>query len=123
MNHAARFYKSVGFAFRGLSRAWHNEPNFRWEAAAAVVAVAAGIWLNVSAEGLALLILCSTLVISLELVNTMIELMSDMLKPRLDNYIKNIKDLTAAAVVIAALGSIGVAICILIPRIIDLLWQ
>ncbi len=123
MNHATRFYKSVGFAIRGLSRAWHSEPNLRWEITAAVLVLALGLVLDVSAEGLALLILSSTLVISLELVNTMIELMSDMLKPRLDNYVKSIKDLTAAAVVIAALGSIGVAVCILVPRIIDLLWQ
>lgn len=123
MKQLRHFSNSVGHAFRGLARAWREEPNFRWEVIAAILVIAAGLFLEVSAAGLALLILTSTMVIALELVNTMVEIISDILKPRLDSYIKNIKDVTAAAVALAALGSIGVAVCILVPPIINLLWR
>jgi diacylglycerol kinase len=123
MKHLSRFSNSVVHAVSGLSRAWREEPNFRWESAAAILVIAGGLILKVSLAELALLILTSTMVMALELVNTMVEIVSDMLKPRLDSYIKNIKDVTAAAVALAAIGSLGVAACILVPPIINLLWR
>jgi len=123
MNSAKRFLKSVSFAGRGIAKAWRDEPNFRWEITAALVAILAALLLKVSYVGVAVIIMTCSFVIALELINTMIEMISDVLKPRLDEYVKHIKDLTAAAVAVAALGSIGVAIFLLLPLIINLLWQ
>ena len=122
MNSVKRFLKSTAFARRGLAKAWHDEPNFRWESIIALTVIAAALLLKVSFIGIAIIIMTCSLVIALELINTMIELISDVLKPRLDQYVKQIKDLTAAAVAITALGSIGVALFLLLPPIINLLW-
>jgi len=123
MKKIVRFFTSVGFGTRGLFRAWKNEMNLRLEIIAALVAVIASILLKISLIGVAIIILTSTLVISLELLNTMIELVSDVLKPRLNHYVAQIKDMTAAAVIVAALGSLGVAACLLVPPIVHLLWR
>lgn len=117
------FLKSVSFAGRGLAKAWHDEANFRTEVVIAFLVIIISYFLGMSNVGLAIIILTCVLVIGLELINTMIELISDVLKPRLDQYIKLIKDLTAAAVSVAAVGAVGVAICLLWPLIARLLWR
>jgi diacylglycerol kinase len=117
------FLKSLGFASRGLQKAWHDESSFRGEVFAAFIVILAALLLRISLTALAVIVMTSFFVISLELINTMVESMSDMLKPRLDQYVKQIKDLAAAAVAVAAVGSIGVALCILVPPIARLFWQ
>ncbi len=123
MKKFRRFLQSLIFANRGLAKAWNEELNFRWEIIAAIFVIILGLFLRLPASHLALIILTCSVVLALELVNTMIESVSDMLKPRLDQYVKQIKDLSAAAVAIAALGSIGVAACLLVPPLLRLLWQ
>jgi len=122
MNPLKRFLKSIAFAKRGLVKAWHNEANFRWELIIACLVILLAGLLKISSVGLAIIIMTCAFVLALELINTMIEMISDVLKPRLDQYVKHIKDLTAAAVAVAALGSIGVAIFLLLPPLIRLLW-
>lgn len=123
MRTGKHFLNSVKFAWRGIAQAWHNEPNFRLEIIAALTVILVSLLLKISFIGIAIIILTCSVVVALELINTMIELISDVLKPRLDQYVKQIKDLTAAAVAIAAIGSIGVALFLIIPAIVNLLWQ
>lgn len=118
-----RFLKSVNIARQGLIKAWHDELNFRLEVIIAVIVVISAYLLGASYLALAIIILTCSLVIAMELVNTVVEVISDAFKPRLDQYVKHIKDLVAAAVFIAAIGSIGVAICLLWPLIARLLWR
>ncbi len=123
MTQFSRLMQSFTFAGRGIAKAWHEEANFRLEIIAAIIVIATSIYLQLNALSIALIIFTCAIVLALELVNTMIEAISDMLKPRLNQYVKEIKDLTAAAVAIAALGSLGVAICLLLPPILELLWR
>ncbi len=123
MKHLSRFAKSVSFSTRGIAKAWREEPNFRLEIIAALAVILLAGLLRIDAGDLALIIFCCAIVLALELVNTMIEAISDMLKPRLNQYVKDIKDLTAAAVAIAALGSLGVAACLLVPPMIAFFWR
>lgn len=123
MNEVKHFLKNVRFAGQGLAKAWRHEPNFRSEVVAAILVILVGYLLDISHVALAVLFITSLIVIALELVNTMVESVADMLKPRLDEQVKHIKDLSAAAVAVAAIGSIGVALCLLVPPIVNLLWQ
>ena len=63
----------------------------------------------------AVLILTIILVLSLELINSQIERILDFLQPDHDPKIERIKDLSAAAVLVASLGSIAIALLILLP--------
>lgn len=122
MNEIKHFLKNVRFAGQGLAKAWRHEPNFRSEIVAAVLVIFVGYLLDIGPVALAVLFITSMIVIALELVNTMVEGVADMLKPRLDEQVKHIKDVSAAAVAVAAIGSIGVALCLLVPPIVNLLW-
>ena len=59
-----------------------------------------------------LLILLIGAVWTLELVNSIIERLADAFKPRLHSYVKDVKDIMAAAVLIASLiaGAVGITI-------------
>jgi len=55
------------------------------------------------------------MVLSFELVNTMAERIIDLVEPRWQDKIRDIKDVLAAAVLIAALGSIIIGLIIFWP--------
>jgi len=59
------------------------------------------------------------LVILMEIINSAIERITDVLKPRLDNYVKEIKDIMAAAVMLASVIAIIVGLIIFIPYFIN----
>ncbi len=56
-------------------------------------------------------------VLVLELLNTGIERLIDLLKPRLDDYVKDVKDVMAAAVLLASFFAVVIGIVIFWPHI------
>lgn len=116
-----RLGKSFMYASRGLAKAWREEANFRIESIATIIVFILAFWLELDGIRLSILALTCGLVLALELVNTMIEQISDVLKPRLDLYVKHIKDLSAAAVLVAAITAIVVAVWLLLPPFLSLI--
>ena len=68
----------------------------------------------------AILLLVTMLVLMLELLNSSLERLVDLAKPRLHVYAGEIKDLMAASVLVAALFALLVGILILGPKIADI---
>lgn len=62
-----------------------------------------------------LLILASGAVLVLELLNSVVERFVDMVKPRVHEYAKEIKDLAAAAVFVMACTAVIIALIIFWP--------
>ena len=60
------------------------------------------------------------LLLILEIINTIFERLLDLLKPRLHQYVKDIKDMTAAAVFISSLAAIIIGLIIFLPPLIQL---
>lgn len=115
--------KSFGYAGRGLASAWREEHNFRLELLFCLLTLAVATFLELEAVKIAIIALACGFVLALELVNTMIEHISDLLKPRLDEYVHKIKDLTAAAVLVAALTALVVGLCLILPAAVAFSWQ
>jgi len=67
------------------------------------------------------IILCSTLVLMLEMINTAIEQLCDLVTMEDHPLIKTIKDVSAAAVLLAAAASVATGLIIFLPKITDLL--
>ncbi len=112
-----RLIKSFLNAGRGVVHVWQSQLNFRIQVTAAVVVVVAMFVYNVQPwQKVALLLLIMTVLV-LEIVNTVSEHLVDMLEPRLHHYVRDIKDLMAAAVLLASLVSVGVALVIFWPLI------
>ena len=115
------FLRSFVYAGRGLAAGMRGQRNIRVMLALAVVAAALGFWLKISALEWALLALCYGLVLSLELVNTAGEGLVDLVCPDQDPDFGRIKDVLAAAVLVAALATVAVGLLIFLPKVLRLL--
>lgn len=118
MSLRRRLIKSFHFAFRGLQYAWRHELNFRIETLTALVVVIAGLVLGITREEWMALLLVILSVFVLELFNSVIEILVDLVKPRLHEYVQIVKDVMAGAVLLASLIAAVIGFTIFIPYII-----
>lgn len=116
------FIGSLRHAVRGIRYAFCRERNFQIELLLAALAVALAFTLPLSSAERAAIFLAITLVLSMELLNTAYERMIDMLKPGLHPYAKAVKDLSAGAVLIAALFAALVGVAVFLPYIANVLF-
>ena len=100
----------------GLRYVWCNEPNFRIEVGTGVLAVAGALLLDVSPVPV---LLCCALVLGLELLNSALEALTDLVSPRPHPLAKIAKDAGAGAVLLASLVAVLVGLWTLGPP----LWQ
>lgn len=97
-----------------------QEHNARVHLFAAVAAVCIGIFLQLSALEWIAVIVVIGLVFITEIMNTAIENMANFVSPEYHVQIKVIKDLAAAAVLIAAITAVVTAVFIFLPKFIAL---
>ena len=109
--------KSFSYAFNGIKHVMANEHNFRIHLLAAVVAIVAGVWFKISASEWIAITFAIVLVLVLEIINSAIEKLADLISPGKNDTIKIVKDITAAAVLLAAIASLVIAAIIFIPKI------
>jgi diacylglycerol kinase len=112
MKPARRFARSVGFALRGGAYAWRTQAHLRFEALAALAAIAAAVALG---TGVAAVVLACALVLVTELVNTAVEATVDLVAPDPDPRAALAKDVAAGAVLVAAVGAVGVGVAVFGP--------
>jgi diacylglycerol kinase len=108
---------SFQFAFNGLKDLFKNQPNARIHLFVALFVVIAGIFFHISRMEWVVVVFCITLVLSLEAVNTAIEYLTDLVSPEFHPLAGKVKDVAAAAVLWAAIGSIVIGVLIFLPGI------
>ncbi len=114
-NEIKKFIRSLKHAIDGLNYAASHERNFRIEIfVAALVLVFIFIFKVKSWEAIALILMIMWVLIA-ELINTVLERVVDILKPRIHPYAHLIKDLMAGAVLISSVVAIIVGIIIFYP--------
>jgi len=109
--------KSFGFAFNGLKILILEEHNSRVHLIAAILVIIAGFYFQISILEWLAIILSIGFVITLEIINSAIENISDFISPEKHNSIKKIKDLSAAGVLISALTALIIGLIIFIPKV------
>lgn len=112
--------KSFKAAFNGLKWGF-SERHIRFHFLASLVVVALGFLLAISKLEWLAILLSMALVVSLELINTAIELLCDKLHPNTDPDIGKVKDLAAAAVLFASLLSGVIGGIVFIPKLCEVL--
>jgi len=112
--------RSFGHAFRGLALAFKSERSFRLHALAALVVLAVIIVLPLELWERAILLLVTMFVLVLELLNSSLERLVDLAKPRLHAYAGDIKDMMAGSVLVAAVFALVLGLLILGPKFADL---
>lgn len=117
-----KFFYSFVFPIRGLRYAYRNEQNLAVDVGVALIVIIAGFLLKVSIGEWAILTLTIGMVISLELVNTAIEAVVDLVTEKYHPLARVAKDTSAAAVFICAIAAAIEGIIIFLPKIINLLF-
>ncbi len=112
-----RLGKSFIYAIKGLVKTFQEEQNLRIQTVIAIIVVILGFCFGISEIEWIILILIIGLVILMELANSAVERITDVLKPRINDYVKEIKDIMAAAVMLASIISVVIGLIIFIPYI------
>ncbi|MFW0837584.1 MAG: diacylglycerol kinase [Candidatus Komeilibacteria bacterium] len=111
------FGRSLRRAGKGLALVWRTESNFRWEIVIAMIVIAAMLYWQVTLKEAIILILIITLVLILEIINSVLERVMDILKPKISAYVAVLKDMMAATVLLASICAIIIGLFIFLPYI------
>lgn len=103
------FFRSVFFALSGILQLLRSERNFKIHLLALIVVIFGGLYFHITSIEWSIVLLISALVISLEAINTAIEKLCDLHSTEPNEQIKIIKDIAAAAVLIASIFSLLIA--------------
>lgn len=112
------FFKNLWAALRGLRAAFLEEESLQLQIIAAGGVLALGWFVSVTKTELIILIFTITLVITLELVNSVVERILDMIKSEHHPIVKDAKDIMAGAVTISALAAFTIGIIIFLPHLL-----
>ncbi len=116
-----KLFNSFAFAWQGIRYSYKTQLNFRIHLLGLLGVVVAGFIFQINTTEWLLIIVCSMLVLSLELINTAIEFLCDAVTKEIHPFIKIVKDVSAASVLLAATGSVAIGLVIFVPKILTLL--
>ena len=121
MNEKTNFWKdrirSIGFAAKGAWLLMKTEASIQIQVAIAILVTVAGIYFRISSLEWILQIFAIAMVMSIEGLNTAVEKISDFVHPDQHRHIGFIKDISAGAVFIAAVGATSIGVIIYFPKI------
>jgi len=113
----AKRIASFRYAFNGLKTGIKEEHNARIHLFVAVCVLIAGIVFKISTVEWIAVIFCIGWVFALELINSAIENTADYISKEKSESIRKIKDLSAAATLVAAIASAIIGLIIFVPKI------
>jgi len=119
INHSK--VKSFSFAFAGVKEAFKKEPNLRIHFSIAILALIFAFFLKFTVIEWVILFITIFFVLTLELINTSLESVVNLVSPEIKDEAKIAKDVSAAAVLFASIMSIVVGIALFVPKIMRLL--
>ncbi|MES2441590.1 MAG: diacylglycerol kinase [Pseudomonadota bacterium] len=102
------FAERMGFAIEGWRTGWRRENSFRTQARMGAVALVALIVLRPAPVWWALVVLVSVAVMALELLNSAMEAVIDLLHPGIHPSVKAAKDMLAGAVLLMSCAALVV---------------
>ena len=112
--------KSVRHALRGVRVVFVHEQSFRIQVLAAAVVVTFAAAFGVTRNEWIVLLLLIAAVLSLELMNSIIERLADAFKPRIHPIVKDVKDIMAGTVLIVSLIAAIIGLAIFYPYLAPL---
>ena len=115
------FLKGFVYAFNGLIAFFTSERNGRIQLIVAIVVVICGWWFHLSKTEWITILACIAAVLSLEMINSAIEKLCNLVHPTYHPVIKTTKDISAGAVLWVSIISAIIGGIIFLPKISDLL--
>jgi diacylglycerol kinase len=123
MIRVGRLLRSFNYAFKGLFKVFREEQNLRIQSIASALVIILGVYFQINLMAWALLCVVIGLVLITEITNSAVERITDVLKPRINSYVKEIKDIMAAAVLLSSLVALAVGVLVFIPYVYKLFGQ
>ncbi|EGV09022.1 prokaryotic diacylglycerol kinase [Parvimonas sp. oral taxon 393 str. F0440] len=118
MKKNSSFMESFFCAFKGIIYIFKTERNFRFHIMFSVLVLLCSLIFNLSYVELSVILIMIAVVLTLEIINTIIENIMDFLCKDYNLNIKIIKDMASGAVLVSAFISIIVGLLIFIPKIL-----
>ena len=118
MKDKKRLINSFKYAFEGIISALKTEKNMKIHVLIMILVIIFGIILKISKIEWIICIVLFGLVISLELINTAIENVVDLITQEINPKAKIAKDVAAGAVLVSAITSAIIGLMIFVPKII-----
>ena len=115
-----KFIRSFSFALKGLGAAF-SEQNFWIHSVATIGVIVAGFCFSVNILEGCLLLFAISMVLTAEIFNTAIELLTDKVQPEIDPVVEKIKDLSAAAVLVSAITALAIGVLVFGKHVLHLL--
>lgn len=113
--------KSFSHACRGVKTLIKDEQSFRLQIFAALAVIFLSIIFPLSIFEIITVLLLVASVLILEMINSIFERLVDTFKPRIHPVVGEIKDIMAAAVLIASIFSAVIGTVIFLPHFLGLL--
>jgi len=107
-----QIFRSFGYAIKGLLWAIRTQTNMKIHLLAVLVVTVTGSFLDLNAVEWAIIALTIGFVLTAEMMNTAIEVLTDMISPEYNEKAGLAKDVAAGAVLVAAIVATVVAIYI-----------
>ena len=115
---SSNLLKSFKYAFTGISYVLKTSSNFKIQLIVAVIILVIGFLLQISQGNYVILIATIMSVLILEILNTSIESIVDLVvKKEFSILAKISKDTSAGAVLLASINSVIIAVYIFVPKI------
>src|SRR5688572_2197251 len=107
-----KFIKSLGYAFKGLAAAWKEQRNLKLQAVVGILVILAGFYFRIHVMEWYVILIVIGIVLSLELINTALENLVNLVTREHLPLAGKIKDVAAGAVLIFSIiaAIIGVLI-------------
>ncbi|MGS0746935.1 diacylglycerol kinase [Halpernia sp. GG3] len=100
------FYKSLGYAFKGLVWMFKNERNFQLEIIGLFINFFLIVFFKLNRIDIILILLICGFVLVAEVLNTGIEKICDFVEPKFHSKIGIIKDISAGAVLLSSIFAV-----------------
>jgi undecaprenol kinase len=120
-NKLLKFINSFHCALQGIPAAFNGQRNIKIQSFIGILALALSIYLRISRIEFILIIFISFLVIILEMINTAIEDIVDIISNNeIHKKYGTIKDILAGAVLMSSILSVIIGAMVFIPRLLAL---
>lgn len=120
MNTLKKFFKGFTYAFSGIKYFFLHERNGKVQLVIALLTIVAGFLLKLTSTEWIMALFCIALVLGLEMVNSALENLCNVVQEDFHLKIKIIKDIAAGAVLWASLISAIIGAIIFLPKILNL---
>ena len=113
-----RLINSFKYAIEGFISSFKTERNMKIHILAMILVIALGVYVKLNTTEWCIIVIAIVSVLSAELFNTAIETVVDMISPEKNEKAKIAKDISAAAVLVLAIGAAIIGTIIFLPKII-----